>query len=71
MTHGDGSIGALWTQPAYRRRGHAMAVLAAHIRKEEARGVPRFCYIEEGNDASMRLFASLGWTPLPWSVYWI
>ena len=71
MTHGDGSLGALWTQPAFRRRGLAKVVMAEHLAKEEARGVPGFCYIEEGNEASMKLFSSLGWSPLPWTTYWI
>jgi ribosomal protein S18 acetylase RimI-like enzyme len=69
--HGDGSLGALHTQPAYRRRGLAKVVLAAHLAKYEARGVPGYCYIEEHNTASMALFESLGWARLPWVVYWV
>ncbi|BEJ13651.1 hypothetical protein CspHIS471_0308250 [Cutaneotrichosporon sp. HIS471] len=68
--HGDGSLGALHTQPPVRRRGLAKAVLAAHFRRYEGR-VPQFCYIEPENDASMALFKSLGWTPLPWMTYWV
>ncbi|GMK56649.1 hypothetical protein CspeluHIS016_0304890 [Cutaneotrichosporon spelunceum] len=68
--HGDGSLGALHTQPAFRRRGLAKAVLAAHFRRYEGH-VPQFCYIEPDNSASIALFGSLGWTPLPWTTYWV
>lgn len=71
MTHGDGSLGALWTQPTFRRRGLAKVVLANHLAKAEAQGIPSFCYIEDGNTASMKLFESLGWRPLPWVTYWV
>lgn len=69
--HGDGSLGALHTQPAFRRRGLAKVVLAAHLDKYEKQGVPGFCYIEEYNRPSIALFESLGWTRLPWRVYWV
>lgn len=64
-------MGALHTQPAFRRRGLAKVVLAAHLAKYEAQGVPGFCYIEEYNTASIALFESLGWTRMPWNVYWV
>lgn len=71
MTHGDGSIGALYTQPGYRRRGLAKLVLRRHVQKEEARGVPRYCYIEADNDASRALFEGFGWRALPQELQWV
>lgn len=71
FTHGDGSIGALYTMPEYRRKGLAKAVLHRHVDRETQRGIPRFCYIEEGNDASAALFSSFGWTRLGGEFGWI
>lgn len=71
MTHGDGSVGALWTQPAYRRRGLAKVVLARHLADLAEQGVPGHCYVEEGNDASMRLWEGMGWSTIPFTFYWV
>ena len=70
FTHGDGSIGALYTMPEYRRKGLAKAVLRRHVARETARGIPRFCYIEEDNGASAALFGSFGWARLPGAFGW-
>lgn len=71
MTHGDGSLGALWTQPDYRRRGLAKAIVASHLAEDEARGVPGHCHVEDGNVASMRLWEGLGWTRLSFTSFWV
>ncbi|KLT45972.1 hypothetical protein CC85DRAFT_299147 [Cutaneotrichosporon oleaginosum] len=68
--HGDGSLGTLHTQPAFRRRGLAKVVLNAHFKRYEGT-VPQYCYIEPDNVASIALFEGLGWTRLPWATYWV
>jgi ribosomal protein S18 acetylase RimI-like enzyme len=71
MTHGDGSLGALWTEPAYRRRGLAKVILKSHLADQAKYGIPGFCYVEADNAASMALWESLGWQRMPWISYWM
>lgn len=70
MTHGDGSVGALHTMPDYRRRGLAKVLIAKHLGDLEARGVPVYCNVENGNEISAKLWEGLGWTR-GWNATWI
>lgn len=49
----------------------AKVILAEHVRRQEADGIPGFCYVEEDNEASMRLWEGLKWTRLPFTMYWV
>lgn len=76
ITHPDGSIGALTTLPAHRRRGLARWVVEAHLasgrgripnasagqaaRKETCAGWT-YAIVHEGNEASSALWRSMGW----------
>ncbi|KAL1413648.1 hypothetical protein Q8F55_001426 [Vanrija albida] len=70
MTHGDGSVGALHTMPAYRRRGLAKVLIAKHLGELEARGVPVYCNVENGNEISAALWEGLGWRK-GWNASWV
>lgn len=69
ITNLDGSLGALYTMPEYRRRGLARALVAEHLKKH-ARDVRGFCHIERGNTASEKMWSALGWKP-EWAVQWL
>jgi ribosomal protein S18 acetylase RimI-like enzyme len=59
LTVADGSVGALYTLPDYRRRGLAKAVLAHRLGRME--GLPGFCHVEVTNGASETLWEGMGW----------
>ncbi|KAG7270879.1 hypothetical protein CRUP_012374 [Coryphaenoides rupestris] len=53
------------TGSAHRRKGYAKAVVSCMARKLHAQGFPVYCYIDEENTASYRLFKSLGFIEDP------
>ena len=82
LLHADGSIGALYTLPQWRRKGLAEIVVRQNIKcrqiqlsqhgdrgghREERRD---FCYVFKGNTASERLWVKMGWEE-GWGVRWI
>ncbi|KAL7420363.1 hypothetical protein Q5752_005333 [Cryptotrichosporon argae] len=72
MTHADGSLGALWTDPAHRRKGFAKAVTAHRMAEmsrfdERARG---WVCVFVGNVESERMWEGLGWERA-WTVEWV
>ncbi|GMK53527.1 hypothetical protein CspeluHIS016_0101130 [Cutaneotrichosporon spelunceum] len=67
LTVADGSVGALYTLPSFRRRGLAKAVLAHRLARmgadpQAVPGFQGFCHVEVGNNASEAMWTGLGWT---------
>jgi ribosomal protein S18 acetylase RimI-like enzyme len=60
LTHGDGSIGILHTEPACRRAGLGRRVASALVRALLQRGAAVFGYAAVGNVASLALMERLG-----------
>ena len=60
LTHTDGSMGVLHTEPEHRRRGLGRRVLSALLCQLLHRGAPIFGYVAVGNAASTALVESLG-----------
>nr|XP_046258651.1 glycine N-acyltransferase-like protein 3 [Scatophagus argus] len=54
------AISVLHTLPEYRGKGYAKAVVSTMAKRLHAEGYPVYCFIEEDNVASYRLFKSLG-----------
>lgn len=85
LTHADGSLGALYTLPEWRRKGLAKLVVAERLRAmaagsdgdtadkartEASRKLRANLQVEEGNEASEALWTGLGWEPA-WCVGWV
>ncbi|KAG9335855.1 hypothetical protein JZ751_003612 [Albula glossodonta] len=54
------ALGLLYTLPEYRRRGYARLLVTTMARRLLDDGRPVYCFVEEGNTLSYRLFTSLG-----------
>lgn len=65
LTYTSGAMGMLYTMPEYRRKGYAKALVATLAKKLHSEGYPVFCFIELKNQASYRVFSSLGFTADP------
>lgn len=59
------AMSVLYTLPAHRGKGYAMALVSCMARKLHAQGFPVFCYVEEENTVSYRLFKNLGFIEDP------
>jgi GNAT superfamily N-acetyltransferase len=60
MTHGDGSMGFLYTMPHARHKGYAQTVGAALVKRVLEAGEKPFGYIIVGNDASLEFTLAQG-----------
>ena len=69
--HSEGSVGMLEVLPPYRRRGVALALMAAMANHCLERGWVPFSQIFDGNTASLELHRRLGWTLCPEKLYWV
>lgn len=61
LTLSDGSTGALYTMPEYRRRGLAKVVVADRLAKCAGLGLRSYCHVEVTNEASERMWEGMGW----------
>lgn len=59
------ALGLLYTRPEHRGKGHASLLVSTMCRRIHAQGYPLFCYIEEENKLSLKLFKRLGFTEDP------
>uniref|UniRef100_A0A667YHF9 Glycine N-acyltransferase-like protein n=1 Tax=Myripristis murdjan TaxID=586833 RepID=A0A667YHF9_9TELE len=59
------AMGILYTLPEHRRKGYAKIVISTLARKLHAEGYPVYCFIEEDNEVSYRLFKKMGFTDDP------
>ncbi|KAK3553961.1 hypothetical protein QTP70_017454, partial [Hemibagrus guttatus] len=65
LTYASGAMGMLYTLPEYRQKGYAKALVKTLAKKLHSEGYPVYCFIELENQASYRLFTSLGFTADP------
>ncbi|CAL8300079.1 unnamed protein product [Merluccius merluccius] len=63
--YGYCAMGMLHTLPAHRRKGYAKALVRCMARKLHAQGFPLYCYVEEENTVSYRLYKNLGFIEDP------
>ncbi|XP_039890265.1 glycine N-acyltransferase-like protein 3 [Simochromis diagramma] len=59
------ALGILYTLPEHRGKGYAKIVISTLAKKLHAEGYPVFCYIEEDNVLSYKLFKNLGFIEDP------
>lgn len=60
IVYKNGSVGMLYTKEEFRGRGFARVAAASVSSRLASAGFQPYCHIVADNDASMRLFASLG-----------
>ncbi|KAM4607891.1 glycine N-acyltransferase [Polymixia lowei] len=65
MTYAHCAMGILYTLPEYRGKGYAKVLISCMAKKLHAQGYPVYCFIEEENTVSYRLFKNLGFTEDP------
>lgn len=58
-------MGMLYTVPEHRGKGYAKALVTVMSKRLHSQGYPVYCFIEEENQLSYRLFTSLGFTEEP------
>ncbi|KAB5582070.1 hypothetical protein PHYPO_G00182920 [Pangasianodon hypophthalmus] len=72
LTYASCAMGILYTMPEHRRKGYAKALVTILAKKLHSEGFPVYCFIEEENQPSYRLFTSLGFTADPsYRAAWI
>lgn len=69
--HLEGSIGLLHVLPAFRRKGYAMQLENAYIRKNMQAGFVPFGQVEVHNQASLALQKKLGMTQSEKTILWM
>ncbi|TRY96130.1 hypothetical protein DNTS_015949 [Danionella cerebrum] len=65
LTYSSCALGMLYTVPEYRGKGIAKALVSIMSKRLLSLGYPVYCYTEEENKISHRLFTSLGFTEEP------
>nr|ACQ58257.1 Glycine N-acyltransferase [Anoplopoma fimbria] len=56
------AMGLLYTLPEHRGRGYAKVLVSTMARRLHTEGYPVYCYVEEDNMVSYKLFKNLGFT---------
>ncbi|KAM3605694.1 uncharacterized protein V6R79_003093 [Siganus canaliculatus] len=59
------AMGVLYTLPEHRRKGYAKVLVSTMAQRLHTEGYPVYCFIEEGNTTSYRLFKNLGFIDDP------
>ncbi|XP_054455882.1 glycine N-acyltransferase [Anoplopoma fimbria] len=65
LTYASCAMGMLYTLPEHRGKGYAKVLISAIAKRLHAQGYPVYCFIEEENQVSHRLFKSLGFIEDP------
>ncbi|XP_039509156.1 glycine N-acyltransferase isoform X2 [Pimephales promelas] len=65
LTYPSCALGMLYTVPEHRGKGYAKALVTIMSKRLHSQGCPVYCFIEEKNQLSYRLFTSLGFTEEP------
>lgn len=72
LTYASCAMGMLYTLPEHRQKGYAKALVTILSKKLHSEGYPVYCFIEEENQLSYRLFTSLGFTEdLSYGAAWL
>ncbi|KAM4598851.1 glycine N-acyltransferase-like protein 3 [Fundulus diaphanus] len=56
------ALGILYTLPEHRGKGYAKVLISTMAKKLHAEGYPVYCFIEEDNEVSYKLFQNMGFT---------
>ncbi|XP_008281706.1 glycine N-acyltransferase [Stegastes partitus] len=65
LTYDSCAMGMLYTVPEHRGKGYAKVLISSMAKRHHALGHPVYCFIEEENTASYRLFTNLGFIEDP------
>ena len=65
LTYMSCAMGMLYTLPEHRRKGYAKILISAMAKRLHAQGSPVYCFIEEENVVSYKLFKNMGFTEDP------
>ncbi|XP_041646275.1 glycine N-acyltransferase-like [Cheilinus undulatus] len=71
LVYGSCAMGMLYTLPEHRGKGYGKILICSMAKRLHAEGYPVYCFIEEENRVSYRLFKNLGFTEDPsYRVAW-
>ncbi|KAK5908279.1 hypothetical protein CgunFtcFv8_016351 [Champsocephalus gunnari] len=59
------ALGLLYTLPEHRGKGYGKVLVSAMAKRLHSQGYPVYCFIEEENDTSYKLFKNLGFIEEP------
>ncbi|XP_050981134.1 glycine N-acyltransferase-like protein 3 [Labeo rohita] len=59
------AMGMLYTQPEHRGKGYAKTLITTMAKRLHSQGYPVYCFIEECNELSYKLFKNMGFTEDP------
>ncbi|KAK6489184.1 glycine N-acyltransferase-like protein 3 [Huso huso] len=65
LTYEYCAMGILYTSPEHRGKGYAKTLVTAAAKSLQQQGYPIYCFIEEDNERSYRLFKDLGFKEVP------
>ncbi|XP_028279359.1 glycine N-acyltransferase-like [Parambassis ranga] len=65
LTYASCAMGMLYTQPEHRGKGYAKVLVSTMAKKLHSEGYPVYCFIEEENTVSYKLFKDMGFTEDP------
>uniref|UniRef100_A0A672JJ11 Glycine N-acyltransferase-like protein n=1 Tax=Salarias fasciatus TaxID=181472 RepID=A0A672JJ11_SALFA len=65
LVYDYGALGVLYTLPEHRGKGYAKVLISTMAKKLLAESHPVYCYIEEDNSLSYKLFKNLGFIEDP------
>ncbi|KAL3050130.1 hypothetical protein OYC64_012218 [Pagothenia borchgrevinki] len=65
LTYATCAMGILYTLPEHRGKGYAKVLISTMAKRLHAQGYPVYCFIEEENETSYKLFKNLGFTQEP------
>ncbi|XP_030297605.1 glycine N-acyltransferase [Sparus aurata] len=65
LTYMSCAMGMLYTLPEHRQKGYAKILISAMAKRLHAQGSPVYCFIEEENVVSYKLFKNMGFTEDP------
>lgn len=65
LTYASCAMGMLYTLPEHRGKGYAKVLVSILAKRLHAQGYPVYCFIEEENVLSYRLFKNLGFIEDP------
>ncbi|KAF3842266.1 hypothetical protein F7725_024217 [Dissostichus mawsoni] len=62
LTYASCAMGILYTLPEHRGKGYAKVLISTMAKRLHAQGYHVYCFIEEENETSYKLFKNLGFT---------
>ncbi|XP_041646274.1 glycine N-acyltransferase-like [Cheilinus undulatus] len=65
LVYGSCAMGMLYTLPEHRGKGYAKVLICSMAKRLHAEGYPVYCFIEEDNTVSYKIFKNLGFTEDP------